>query len=466
MRDWNLKSSLETRHFGKISYVIITIIAACSLCGCDVSQKARELLNETGVIESESAGSTASETANPDATSGAIKVIDINGDVHETNVDVINEGEAEDNATEALPARNLAQVSQNLSVTDENNFAYSELSDSCQNCYSEIYSILCEQLEKVELTSKDPDEIDLAFRAVMVDHPEIFYVKGYSIGKYMSGNTLKKIVFSGTYTMTKEEIERGKTLIDEYASKVIEGYNGDGGDYDRIKYVYDYLIRNNEYVPESENNQNILSVVENGQTVCQGYTKAMQLILNRMGIFCTLVNGTACGSGGVPNPEDLADVKNAEWGGHVWNIVRCNGMYYNVDVTWGDAAITLMNVDGREANNLDVNYEFFLVDDASLDETHNPEPVVSMPYCNSMEDNYYIHEGLYFTGVDPDKFYRAFESALAAGDSIVFVKASSREVYNEIKRHLFDEQNVFEYLGRTNVRYVEFAERNLIMISL
>ena len=453
MRAWNLKSSRETRYSHKIAYVIITAAIVCGLHGCGVLQK----------LQSEQ---LASENAEESSGSGAIKVIDINGDVHETGVNVIDEGEAEDNAASALPERNLAQVAQNLSVSDDSAFAYSELSDSAKNCYMEIYAILTDLLEKEELTSRDPDEIDLAFRAVMVDHPEIFYVKGYSIGKYMSGNVLKKIVFSGTYTMSAEEADEGRREVEDYVDKVVSAYNGDGSDYDKIKYVYDYLIKNNEYVPESENNQNILSVVENGQTVCQGYTKAMQLILRRMGIFCTLVNGTACGSGGVPNAEDLADVQNAEWGGHVWNIVRCNGMYYNIDVTWGDAAITLLNTENNSMDNIAVNYEFFLVDDATLDETHKPEPVVALPGCNSMEDNYYIREGLYFTEADPDKFYRAFESALASGESIMFIKASSADVYGELKRHLFDEQNVFDYLGRTNVRYVEFEERNLIMISL
>ena len=399
-------------------------------------------------------------------TPGPIKVIDINGDIHETSVDVIEESEEEDNASNPLPDRSLAQVAQNLSLSDEANFAYSELSESGKTCYREIYTILSDMLTKVDITSKDPDEVDLAFRAVMVDHPEIFYVKGYSIGKYMSGNTLRKIAFSGTYTMTKEVADQKREAVEAYVDNVISNVPQDGNDYDKIKYVYDYLIRHNKYVVGSENNQNILSVVENGITVCQGYTKMMQLIMQRLGIFCTLVNGKACGRNGVPDSEDLADAQNAEWGGHVWNIVKCNGMYYNMDVTWGDAAITLMNNDGTLSNDIDVNYEFFLVDDESMMQTHDPEPVVTMPRCNSMEDNYYNHEGLYFTHVDPEQFYRAFDSAYARGESLVFIKASSKDVYDDIKRHLIDEQNVFEYIGRTNVKYVEFDERNLIMISL
>ena len=420
----------------------------------------------TGCNKITSVTNKADDKITAPTTPGAIQVIDMNGDVHETSVDVIDAAEAEDEEAHSLPERSLAEVATNLSFSEDSNFAYSELDDSGRTCYMEIYAILSDMLEKVELSSLDTDEVDLAFRAVMVDHPEIFYVKGYSIGKYMNGNVLKKIVFSGTYTMSKNAAAEGKKRVDDYVQQVIDNAPQNGGDFEKIKYVYDHLIRNNEYVLDSENNQNILSVVDNGKTVCQGYTKAMQLILNRMGIFCTLVNGKACGRNGVPDAQELKDTKNAEWGGHVWNIVKCNGMYYNVDVTWGDAAITLMNSDGSLTSDIDINYEFFLVDDAELIGTHDPEPVVRMPKCNSIEDNYYNHEGVYFTKVDTDQLYRAFESASSSGETHVFLKAASPDIFKALKVHLFDDQNIFEYLGRTNVRYVEFEERNLIMISL
>lgn len=466
MRAWSLKSFRETDAFRTISYVIITaLLGGClALSGCDIDtlvSKDGPQDKKAGVIENEGAG-----TGEGGASPGAITVIDVNGDEHETEVSVIEAGENEDNSSTSLPERSLAQVAQNISMSDDENFAYSELSESGKTCYAEIYSILTDMLEKVELSSRDTDEIDQAFRAVMVDHPEIFYVKGYSIGKYMNGKMLKRIVFSGTYTMDKTVVENKQSEVEAYVDDVVSGCPKGAGDYDKIKYVYDYLIRHNEYVPDSENNQNILSVVENGKTVCQGYTKAMQLILGRMGIFCTLVNGTACGANGVPDSAQLANAKDAEWGGHVWNIVKCNGLYYNIDVTWGDAVITLMKDDGTLSQNVDVNYEFFLVDDATLDETHAPEPVVQMPYCNSMEDNYYRHEGLYFTDINSDQFYRAFESALSSGQTVMYLKASSDDVYRKIKDHLFVEENIFKYIGRTNVRYVEFADRDMIMISL
>ena len=424
------------------------IVTVCAFGGCGVS----DMIDEAN----------AEDAPKPNA----IKVIDANGDEIETSVSVIDESEAEDNESTPLPASNLALAAQNFTYSENENFAYNQLSESGKSCYREIYAIVSDMLEGVELSSRDTDEVDLAFRAVMLDHPEIFYVKGYSIKKYMSGNDLKKIVFSGTYTMSKEAADNARERVEAYVDDFISRAPEDGDDYDKIKYVYDRLIRTNEYVPDSENNQNILSVVDNGRTVCQGYTKAMQLILNRMGIFCTLVNGTACGQNGVPDADDLKNAANAEWGGHVWNIIKCNGMYYNCDVTWGDAVITLMSDDGALSRDIDINYEFFLVDDASLLDTHKPEPVVTMPRCNSMEDSFYRHEGLYFTDVDSDQFYRAFDNAYANGETYLYLKASDSYVFDKIKTHLFEDQNIFKYMGRTNVKYVDFSDRNLIMISL
>lgn len=449
MRDLYLKSSRKTEVFSKISYVTITALLSVILSGCG---------SVSDVIDA----AVDAENSKP----GAIQVIDINGDVLETSVDVIESAESEEDDTYPLPAENLALAAQNLSFSDDRNFAYHELNESAKTCYREIYAIITQHLEKVELSSRDTDEVDLAFRAVMLDNPQIFYVKGYSIGKYMNGKMLKKIVFSGTYTMPADKADAKAEKVDEYVRNVIDNAPEGAGDYENIKYVYDYLIRNNVYDVSAENNQNILSVVDSGRTVCQGYTKMMQLILNDMGIFCTLVNGKACGRNGVPDADDLKDSKNAEWGGHVWNIVKCDGLYYNVDVTWGDAAITLMNADGTVTNDIDINYEFFLVDDASLYDTHDPEPVVTMPKCFSMEDNYYNHEGVYFTRVDEKQLRRAFESALSEGESHVFIKASDTDVFDALEDHLFKNQKVFEYMGRSNVRYVEFPERDLIMISL
>ena len=59
------------------------------------------------------------------------------------------------------------------------------------------------------------------------------------------------------------------------------------------KYIYEYLVNNVQYVEEAPDNQNIYSALVGKATVCAGYAKANQYLLNRMGIYCTYVIGTA-----------------------------------------------------------------------------------------------------------------------------------------------------------------------------
>ena len=381
-----------------------------------------------------------------------IDVYSENGELLDEEYSVIESAEIEDNAAR-LPESNLAQISVNAFDGGSSVYCYNKLSLTGQRTYREIYTILDEALSDIILTTKDTEEIDLAFRAVMVDHPEIFYCSGYSIGKYMVDGELVKVSFGGTYTLDKDEIDEKKELLEEYVKQVLISAPS-SGDYEKIKYVYEYLVKNLNYDFGAENNQNVLSVVETGRTVCQGYAKMMQLLLSRMDIFCTLVNGRAkSGDSQSYNP-------------HVWNIVRCNGLYYNVDPTWGDSAFNLIDETGDTVPSMEINYEFLLVPDDFLKDSHKQEPVVEMPSCYSLTDNYYVREGFYFEEVDAKRLEEIFQREYAKGSTMLFIKASDKNAYEELTGFLFDEHNVFSYTGQDNVRYVNVESRNLIMISL
>lgn len=313
----------------------------------------------------------------------------------------------------------------------EDNYCLEYLDRHQKQLYIEIYSILVHQAKDIQVSSVDVNELETAFQCVLNDHPEIFYVSGYTYTKYTYGEEVKRITFTGTYTMKPEIVEKRQNQMEGYITECLSGISPDAEDYEKVKYVYEYLIYHTDYNLDSEENQNICSVFLNKESVCQGYAKATQLLLNRLGVMATMVIGT---------------VESGE--GHAWNLVKVNGAYYYVDTTWGDAFYVLgeSEYDYPEEKMPNINYDYLLVTTQQLCETHSIDNVVPMPRCVATEANYYVREGAYFTALDRDGIGALFEKAYAQGEELVTMKFSCLEVYREVERALLDEQEVFEYL--------------------
>ena len=304
-------------------------------------------------------------------------------------------------------------------------YAYEQLSSEEKTLYKQIYLSLSECSEAIKADTLSPETLNKVFQCVMMDHPEIFWVNGYTHIRYVRGESLEAIGFRGSYTMDSSMIALRKEVIEAKISEILSGMPG-GDDYSKIKYVYEYIISHTEYDLNSEDNQNIYSVFINGRSVCQGYAKAAQLLLNRAGIRCALVTGTTLGGEA-----------------HAWNLVYSDGAYYYVDPTWGDASYK--TAEGETGRLPSMTYDYLCVPSYELFRTHTPDTVVPLPECNSLRDNYYVREGAYFTMVNEGQLSGLFDSAAATGREYITVKCSDMAVYEAMRQHLLTEQRIFDY---------------------
>lgn len=281
--------------------------------------------------------------------------------------------------------------------------------------------------------------IDKIFQCVLSDHPEFFYVEGYSYTKYTRGEKITAIEFSGTYNVDLETALARREEIEFAAEGLLAGITTEASDYDKVKYVYDTLIRNTDYDLDAPDNQNIYSVFVRHFSVCQGYAKATQYLLNRLGVACTLVLGT---------------VETGE--GHAWNLVKVDGEYYYLDTTWGDVSYRTEEVSSSEEASLEavgkismpeINYDYLNVTTAELLRTHSIGGVVPMPSCTATAANYYVREGALFTAYDKEQMEALFQKAIQSGQKDITIKCADAACYEEVLTELIEEQEIFDYLS-------------------
>lgn len=341
----------------------------------------------------------------------------------------------------ALPLQEAVQGTLNRTE-----YAYGCLSESGKRLYREILDAITGFLEDAELSTRDSSAVGDVMECVMADHPEIFYVDGYNCTTHTLGDEVVKVTFTARYTLDKSQVEERKALIAACVTEILNGMGDPAGDYEKLKYLYEYLIENTDYDLNAPENQTICSVFLYNRSVCQGYAKAFQLLCMEAGIPSVLVTGT------VPSGE-----------GHAWNLVYADGDWYYVDPTWGDARYRMSDPDPawKSGKLPEVNYDYFLVTTRMITRTHRITSLFTLPECTSMTDNYYVRRDAYFTEADGEKIARLFQNAYEQGEEMVTLKCADGEVYEQLRRKLLDDQEIFRYLkgNHTSVAYIDSRDQ-------
>lgn len=367
------------------------------------------------------------------AMSGIISLTACQGDsVEDDTTQVIDtvvpldEIEAEQNTT----IQDNTQIEDTDSEDEETNlyYGYSVISERQQRLYREILKALTQRKEYVEVSTLQTEELNYIFNCVMNDHPELFYVDGYQYKKYSVADVVTKLYFYGNYTMDEQQIEQYKEDIKQKVTRILDSFPETDDEYEIAKAAYEYIIESTQYDLDAENNQNICSVFLSDKSVCQGYAKAYQYLLQKKGIEAVLITGTA-------NQD-----------GHAWNLVKINDNYYYVDVTWGDASY-IFNDEQSGTNVPPINYDYLLVTTEEICETHQIDELYVLPDCEATADNYYVREGCVLESYDEEKIRRIFEAAYEKNSSYVTIKCQDTLVYEEVREKLMDQQRVFRFIN-------------------
>ena len=151
-----------------------------------------------------------------------------------------------------------------------------------------------------------------------------------------------KVTLKIEHIYSNNDIKLIEAKVEEIEKEI---WNSSMSNEDKIKEAHNYIINNSKYDKDRSDNNIVKyksdtaygSLLE-GYSLCGGYTDAMELFLEDMGIKSYKVSSE----------------------NHVWNAVYLNDAWYHLDLTWDDPITT----DGSDI----LEYNFFLITTSELSE--------------------------------------------------------------------------------------------------
>lgn len=311
-----------------------------------------------------------------------------------------------------------AQVAQRRQTLTGNGYNVLR-TESEKNAYAAVDCLAQEGSSTVFTIDNDgtPDRLDDILDLYKGDHPEVFWLNDSSSYEYTTHETYTEIRL--LYSFSGSELTAAKQRLRDKVNEILSSAPKDADSYEKELWLNDRLVESCEYDEDAAaheeviaNEQNAYGALVDGRAVCEGYSRAFQLLCSEMGITCVSVNGTA---------EDESDDGD---GNHIWNAVQLDGSWYYVDVTWNDFQ---PNSDDYHITEIE-KHLYFNITTGQLLEDHKISPLYGsseeadyynafIPECSAGEYNYFRKSLLTIRSADDgDALKNALAQAAANGE--------------------------------------------------
>ena len=227
------------------------------------------------------------------------------------------------------------------------------------------------------------NDMGAARDAFYADYPEIFYVDFSYLSLRVTRNSSKYCAYLGTgrsdnyfvkgFT-SREEVEAAEAEYEDKVKSIVEGAKkltveeGKSLAEQQVKYVHDEIIWHTSYrLEDTCKKENIghirtaYGALVKGESLCEGYARAVKAVLDRLDIPCVLVQG------GYIRTTDKIEL-------HMWNYVQVESKWYGLDATMDDPIPPSPGeggLDGFERS------DYLLVGEDVMGRRHIPDGVMS-----------------------------------------------------------------------------------------
>ena len=219
---------------------------------------------------------------------------------------------------------------------------YNQLSDKEKGAYERIYSVISDGgnhvvFKGLGLNTDNVNKILMAFNNDICEFAGLNIVMNWPAYSFQ-GNECTAVTFK--YDGKSAEAVEKQKKFDKKVSQIVAEAKKQSTDYGKLKYIHDWLVNNSRWETDESNSDVYLLVrraegpVLNGKGVCGGYSFAFCHLARELGYECIYIQGN--------------------YGAHAWNMVKVNGQWYNIDVSFDDQDMN---------GNYQVSYKWFLKGD-------------------------------------------------------------------------------------------------------
>lgn len=230
-------------------------------------------------------------------------------------------------------------------------WAYNHISDAQKILYARLFDSAQNNSGDINVSDLGLKEADIlpAYWAFDYDNANFLALgSGYSYNYDTSTGNVVSV--SIDYGRSSGNVPASQ--FESTAQSIIAEAGQMGSDYERLKYIHDWLVNNTDYVNNGTASRNEADgPLVYGQAVCEGYSKAFMYLAQSMGYECVCVGGYAQGP-------------------HMWNMVKVGGEWYHVDVTWDDPLSSGGPI---------LRHDYFLVSDSTIRSDHSLDNYFDVP---------------------------------------------------------------------------------------
>lgn len=178
-------------------------------------------------------------------------------------------------------------------------------------------------------------DFGLIMSLVYNDNPKFFYLSNSYKYEYTSEEYLITKLYL-TYDMEKESAKAALSEVDRWINEVVSLTDSSFSDLEYAIFFHDYLAENYEY-DTSLKTHDLYNFIKTGKGVCQSYTYAYMALLEAVGIEASWASSNSMV--------------------HMWNVVKIDGEWYHVDLTWDDPVVNSVGVP---------QHNYFLLSDTAI----------------------------------------------------------------------------------------------------